>query len=66
MGRSHNNADALSRRPCYEKECPYCMRAENNYEFCPDHRDLDACKVHNWIDPKAVSDYENVDMASGE
>ncbi|CAC5413343.1 unnamed protein product [Mytilus coruscus] len=29
-GRSHNNADALSRRPCYNKECPHCARAETH------------------------------------
>ena len=31
-GRSHNNADALSRRPCQETCCPYCLRAERNYD----------------------------------
>ncbi|CAG2242289.1 unnamed protein product [Mytilus edulis] len=36
-GRSHNNADALSRRPCYNKECPHCARAEMNYELVPTH-----------------------------
>ncbi|CAG2204440.1 unnamed protein product [Mytilus edulis] len=36
-GRSHNNADALSRRPCYNKECPHCARAEINYELVPTH-----------------------------
>ncbi|CAC5414217.1 unnamed protein product [Mytilus coruscus] len=38
-GRSHNNADALSRRPCYNKECPHCARAEMNYELVPTHKD---------------------------
>ena len=33
-GRSHGNADALSRRPCFEKECPHCIRAEKNLEIC--------------------------------
>lgn len=28
-GRSHNNADALSRRPCVEQECSHCNRIEN-------------------------------------
>ena len=28
-GRIHNNADALSRRPCSGQECPYCERQEN-------------------------------------
>ena len=34
-GRSHNNADALSRRPCFVKspDCKHCLRAENNYEL---------------------------------
>ena len=32
-GRSHNNADALSRRPCYEICCPHCTRAEHNFEI---------------------------------
>ena len=31
-GRVHNNADALSRRPCLTSECSYCERAENRYE----------------------------------
>ena len=30
-GRSHGNADALSRRPCIEYDCKYCMRAEEKY-----------------------------------
>lgn len=28
-GRSHNNADALSRRPCVGQECSHCNRIEN-------------------------------------
>ncbi|KAL7883281.1 hypothetical protein SRHO_G00009390 [Serrasalmus rhombeus] len=28
-GRSHGNADALSRRPCTELSCVYCQRAES-------------------------------------
>ena len=28
-GRIHNNADALSRRPCSGQVCPYCERQEN-------------------------------------
>ncbi|CAG2197901.1 unnamed protein product [Mytilus edulis] len=39
-GRSHNNADALSRRPCYNKECPHCARAEINYELVPTHKNV--------------------------
>lgn len=39
-GRSHNNADALSRRPCIEKECPHCLRAETNYEICQNQDDF--------------------------
>ena len=30
-GRLHGNADALSRRPCAEVECPYCAKAEVKY-----------------------------------
>ena len=30
-GRVHNNADALSRRPCYDKNCVYCDRVENRF-----------------------------------
>ena len=34
-GRSHNNTDALSRRPCFVEspDCKHCLRAENNYEL---------------------------------
>ncbi|CAG2223494.1 unnamed protein product [Mytilus edulis] len=39
-GRSHNNADALSRRPCYNKECPHCARAGINYELVPTHKNV--------------------------
>lgn len=28
MGKYHGNADALSRRPCAELDCTYCMRLE--------------------------------------
>ncbi|CAC5386872.1 unnamed protein product [Mytilus coruscus] len=38
--RSHNNADALSRRPCYNKKCPHCARAEINYELVPNHKNV--------------------------
>ena len=31
QGRLHNNADALSRRPCYSDNCIYCTRYEKNY-----------------------------------
>ena len=31
-GRIHSNADALSRRPCCESGCNYCLRAESRYE----------------------------------
>lgn len=27
-GRQHGNADALSRRPCFDRECRYCQRLE--------------------------------------
>ena len=30
-GRIHNNCDALSRRPCADKHCPHCERAETKY-----------------------------------
>ncbi|KAK3108932.1 hypothetical protein FSP39_019065 [Pinctada imbricata] len=32
QGRVHNNADALSRRPCYGQKCPYCEKAEVRYD----------------------------------
>ena len=32
-GRVHSNADAMSRRPCYEDNCQYCERYEAKY--CP-------------------------------
>lgn len=28
-GKSHNNADALSRRPCTEQHCSHCLRTEH-------------------------------------
>lgn len=31
-GRVHSNADGLSRRPCCEFGCNYCLRAEMRYE----------------------------------
>ncbi|KAL7841346.1 hypothetical protein SRHO_G00250370 [Serrasalmus rhombeus] len=31
-GRLHSNADALSRRPCLEVECRYCVRLEQKAE----------------------------------
>ena len=30
-GRVHNNADSLSRRPCYNHQCKYCDRFERKY-----------------------------------
>ena len=39
-GRIHSNADALSRRPCCESSCSYCLRAEINYE-----NELTECNV---------------------
>ena len=33
-GRMNSNADAVSRRPCYADNCPYCERYEAKY--CPD------------------------------
>ncbi|MCG8045657.1 MAG: reverse transcriptase domain-containing protein, partial [Candidatus Thiodiazotropha endolucinida] len=30
-GRVHNNADALSRRPCYDNSCKFCDRYEKRY-----------------------------------
>jgi hypothetical protein len=30
-GRVHDNADALSRRPCYGNLCKYCERVENRF-----------------------------------
>ena len=32
-GRVHNNADALSRRPCSSDLCTYCERVEKKYEY---------------------------------
>ena len=31
-GRSHSNADALSRRPCENEGCAYCERAETKFK----------------------------------
>jgi len=31
-GRVHSNADALSRRPCWEDNCSYCSKTEIRYE----------------------------------
>lgn len=31
-GRQHGNADALSRRPCLDRECRYCQRLEQREE----------------------------------
>ena len=36
------------------------MKAEKNYEFCPDHKELDTFKVHNWEDPKSVCESCNI------
>ena len=30
-GRVHNNADSMSRRPCYNDQCRYCDRYEQRY-----------------------------------
>lgn len=32
-GRAHGNADALSRRPCFEAECRYCARPEEREQL---------------------------------
>ncbi|CAC5373011.1 unnamed protein product [Mytilus coruscus] len=64
---SHNNADALSRRPCYNKECPHCARAEMNYELGPTHKESDRCKVENCNDHVTVSEScRNVQDVSAE
>ena len=34
-GRVHNNADAMSRRPCYDTNCQYCFRYETRYGSDP-------------------------------
>ena len=34
-GRVHNNADAMSRLPCYDTNCQYCSRYENRYGSDP-------------------------------
>ena len=31
-GRVHSNDDALSRRPCCESGCQYCLRAESEFD----------------------------------
>ena len=31
-GRSHANADAMSRRPCHSENCCHCLRAEQRYQ----------------------------------
>ncbi|CAC5420369.1 unnamed protein product [Mytilus coruscus] len=64
-GRSHNNADALSRRTCYNKECPHCARAEINYELVPTHKD--SFTVENCNDSVTVSEScRNVQDVSAE
>lgn len=32
-GRLHSNADALSRRPCHDKNCGHCIRAETKEQL---------------------------------
>ncbi|MEW8546534.1 MAG: reverse transcriptase domain-containing protein [Candidatus Thiodiazotropha sp.] len=32
-GRVHNNADSMSRRPCYNNHCKYCDRYERRYSL---------------------------------
>ncbi|CAC5395695.1 Retrovirus-related Pol polyprotein from transposon 297,Retrovirus-related Pol polyprotein from transposon 17.6 [Mytilus coruscus] len=64
-GWSHNNVDALSRRPCYNKECPHCARAEINYELVPTHKD--SFTVENCNDSVTVSEScRNVQDVSAE
>ena len=67
-GRSHNNADALSRRPCYNysTECAHCTRAEKNFEsgseqFLLDNKEISISKVENWNDKNTVGEsFRNV------
>ena len=39
-GRVHNNADSMSRRPCYSDKCKYCDSYEHRYS--PEIADLNA------------------------
>ena len=39
-GKSHRNADALSRRPCIIEECTYCLKVEAK-EDAPDNTEVD-------------------------
>ena len=39
-GRVHNNADSMSRRPCYSDKCKYCDNYEHRYS--PEIADLNA------------------------
>ncbi len=76
-GRVHNNADALSRRPCLSQECYHCTRAERKYENAysvkskSEHSDSSSCyRVHTRSqDPHANTkdtDYENVEMLNDQ
>ena len=51
VGRSHSNADALSRRPCENEGCAYCERAETKFKSA----DIACCaRVTYEINPVSV------------
>ena len=54
--RSHNNADALSRRPC--KDCKYSNSAETKYEQRISE-ELIPSSCHNHITPSNVPEYRS-------
>jgi hypothetical protein len=62
-GRSHNNADALSRRPCYNysTECAHCTRVKKHFEsgseqFLLDNKEMRISKVENWNDKNNIGE----------
>ena len=51
-GRVHNNADALSRRPCYDNQCRHCDRYEQRYS---PEKNADLNAGWNDVEQKAVT-----------
>lgn len=61
-GRIHSNADALSRRPCCETGCSYCLRAESRYEHVEkDPTDVSVeSKVHGTLNGTKLCSNQSV------
>lgn len=65
-GRIHSNADALSRRPCCETGCNYCLRAESKYEYTCKFS-LDTVDISKQIDsPGNLSEIPVVDESKSK